>query len=146
MQAQCAGGNAMRALLVGAAVIVVASTQTASAQTIPGQIDPGQIERRFEEPAQPRSGFEPVVPAPGQQPTPDQAKEIKFVLQGVAPPPRRPRHDERHVVMRLAHTGEGSEQSREVLPRLHGGNAEQVAPRDPRRCVGVRRRKVRRVD
>lgn len=60
------------------------AASAAIAQTVPGTVLPGQIERQFQVPPTPRAKpFEAPAAAP-QQAAPENAAEIRFVLNGVA--------------------------------------------------------------
>ncbi|MDK9721145.1 MAG: ShlB/FhaC/HecB family hemolysin secretion/activation protein [Rhodospirillales bacterium] len=52
-------------------------------QAVPGSADPGRIEKRFEQPALPKSVAEPVVPESPEQVPPEEAEKIKLTLSAV---------------------------------------------------------------
>ena len=53
------------------------------AADIPAGVESGRIEKRFEQPVQPKSTLEPMVPALEKPMPPEESDKIKFVLSGI---------------------------------------------------------------
>ncbi len=53
------------------------------AQQLPTTVQPGRIEKQFEEPTEPKSQLEPVIPGDEEAAPPAGAEKVRFVLSGV---------------------------------------------------------------
>ncbi|MCB2182574.1 MAG: hypothetical protein KQH63_11140 [Desulfobulbaceae bacterium] len=54
-----------------------------AADPVPSTVDPGRIEKRFEQPIQPKSVLEPVIPKMEGEGPPPEAEKVKFILSGI---------------------------------------------------------------
>jgi hemolysin activation/secretion protein len=77
------GSKYISGAMIGAALLAMASS-LAVAQTVPPTVDPGRLPERFEPPRRPGVDTRIVVPQIPTAVPPERAREIRFVLRGVA--------------------------------------------------------------